>query len=416
MNKTGHRQVVQSRRSLVDTTADALELLQKGVFSHTLLTFWGSKGMGKTTLLENIKQTLAESYTAVSIETLDVEGLALDKIRASLPNEAAETSAQAVRVILLDNIDDLLRRSVEGDAFFEFEQEIILPLIEGGKTLIITTSQIELNQWREDDIRVRLANIRIPDWEEHEVAAMAESAGMDANEVFALTFGQPKAVSWLLKEQALSAKAIAERATDYFLEGLPAEARGIAEIICLMPVFNAFVLQKIINTNRSEPEAQYMQCLTWLKEYIRRGLVFWDVSVGSYRFTDSAVRRLLARRVLNEAPGRYQEIQQMACDYFQEEAKGPGYLHLNLVSAIYHRAQTMRLQASGEVGEILLAWVQENLEDWRSARWGEVLAAWQNGAGEEAVRHEIEHLIGVKYFSAIESEINKAGRMMEETL
>jgi hypothetical protein len=142
--------------------------------------------------------------------------------------------------------------------------------------------------------------------------------------------------------------------------------------------------------------------------------VFWDVSIGSYRFTDSAVRRLLTRWVLNDTPERYQEIQQMAWEYFQEEAKGPGYLHLHLVSAVYHRAQTMRLQASRDVGETIIKWVKDNVEDWQSARWSDVLVAWQSGAGEESVRQEIEHLIGVKNFSAIEAEIIKASQMQAE--
>jgi hypothetical protein len=411
MNKIGEKQIEQSRMSLVDEAARALEQLQKGEFTPTLLTFWGSKGMGKTRLLKSISQSLGEKYPSLPIQFLNVENMQLDEIKNSLASEV-----KGVRVILLDNIDDLLRRSTEGDAFFEFEQEIVLPLIERAETLIIATSQIELNQWREDDIRVRLLNIQIPAWEEYEVAAMAKNAGMDANEVYALTFGQPKAVSWLLKTQTLSAKELAGKAAEYFLEGIPDDAREIADIICLMPIFNAFVVQKMVNSDPSRPEVPYMQCLKWLKEYIRRGLVVWDVSIGSYRFTDSAVRRLLARWVLNDTPDRYQKIQQMAWDYFQEEARGPGYLHLHLVSAVYHRAQTMRLQASREVGETIFAWVQNNLDGWRSARWGEVLAAWQGGAGEEAVRQEIEHLIGVKYFSAIEAEIIKASRTMEETL
>lgn len=401
----------QSRMSLVTFAFKTLEQLEKGDFAPALITFWGSKGMGKTTLLENIYRFFSKNHPSVAVQLLDLEGPSLNELQDLLSQKNSGEEQQEPRVLLLDNIDDLLRRSIAGEVFFEFEQEIILPLIERADTLIIATSQIELNQWREDDIRVRQVNIQIPAWEEHEVAAMAQKAGMDANEVFALTFGQPKAVGWLLKNQSLSAKELAGKATDYFLEGIPDEARSIAKIICLMPVFNAFVLQKMVNPDPSQPEeVPYMECLAWIKEYIRRGLVFWDVSIGLYRFTDSAVRRLLARWVLNNEPEHYQKIQRMARAYFEEEAKGPGYLHLYLVSAVYHRGQTMRLQASREVGEAVAHWVQDNLEDWQSARWDDVLAAWQGGAGEESVRQEIEHLIGVKYFSIIEAEIIRAGQ------
>jgi hypothetical protein len=291
-----------------------------------------------------------------------------------------------------------LRKTKDGKEFFDFEQNVILPIIEQGRTLIIASSQIELNQWSEDDVRVRQVNYRIPALTIEEVNAIVSRSGIDAKGIYSLTFGQPQVVSWLVEKPQRSEKELSELASDYFLEGIPDEACQIAEIICLLPVFNAFLLQKILNRDDSKSKVQYLDCLDWLKEYIRRGVIYWDVSIGSYRFTDSAVRRLLARWVGYEKSALFREVQQIASRYFQEESQSPGYLHLHLVSTIYHIAQTLIDHPQEKIGDDCLKWIREHLTSWAGASWSEIISAWRSGAGELAVREELIHVIGIEYF------------------
>ena len=150
---------------------------------------------------------------------------------------------------------------------------------------------------------------------------------------------------------------------------------------------------------------------------MRRGLVYWDVEIGSYRFTDSAVRRLLARYFAYQQPDKFYARHEFAMKHFQAEARSPGYLHMHLPSAIYHSARILTLQEKPieDVGQACLEWVQSNLNGWLSARWDEVLENWNNGLGEQAIRGEIFEMIGKAPFDAITRELEMVKRKMEVT-
>jgi len=119
----------------------------------------------------------------------------------------------------------------------------------------------------------------------------------------------------------------------------------------------------------------------------------------------------LFRHILFSDPDRFDKVQQVASEYFQSEARSPGYLHLHLLSAIYHMAQAERKLSQLVTGQQCLAWFGSNRESWQSARWGEVLAAWQTGAGEKAVCEEIQGLIGLRQYNALTRKIKKSGNV-----
>jgi putative protein kinase ArgK-like GTPase of G3E family len=60
----------QSRMSLVTFAFETLEQLKKGDFAPALITFWGSKGMGKTTLLENMHRFFSKNRPSVAVQLL----------------------------------------------------------------------------------------------------------------------------------------------------------------------------------------------------------------------------------------------------------------------------------------------------------------------------------------------------------
>jgi hypothetical protein len=401
-----------SRIPLLEAASRAFENIQKGQ-GPALITFWGNPGIGKTTLLNSIARYLQTERHAPLIEAVWKNNLLQSaQLREALRQESSDRSRDKTIVVVIDNIDRLLR--TDSQAFFNFEQDVILPMIERDGFLILTTSQIELNQWREDDVRVRQVNYHIPTLTIDEVAALLSTTGIPAEKVYELTFGQPKVASWLLEDPMPDEKKIAKRAWEYFLEDIPENALHIASLISLLPIFNIYLLQQILKMETQE-EAPYSDCLEWIKEYIRRGLVYWDVSIGSYRFTDSAVRRLLARRVLYEQLEKFNEVNRVALNYYQAESASPSYLHMHLVSAIYHLAQTNRTLNQPEIGEECLNWVKSKTNSWLSAHWAEVIKAWVNGAGEPAVAEEISILLGPKYFKKITQQVRTAKRNLDAT-
>jgi hypothetical protein len=132
-----------------------------------------------------------------------------------------------------------------------------------------------------------------------------------------------------------------------------------------------------------------------------------------YRFTDNAVRRLLARQILFQSRKKFDEVHRVASEYYQAEATRPGYLHMHLVSAIYHLAQTINASGSQEIGKQCLNWVKSKINSWLSARLDEVIVAWENGAGEQGIAEEIKALIGQNYFKKITQQIKTAKRNLE---
>lgn len=397
----------ESRKPLLDAAVDALKNISipNGL---ALVTFWGNKGVGKTALLANIARQLAADYSVEGIEIDKIGQRSVEDIKQAIWQRLETLSIDRLVVVLLDDLDELLRR--DSDSFFEFERTVIQSLIEKGNVLILCTSCIELNQWREDDVRIRQVNHQIEAMVDEEVMSLLSDTGIPAKKAYHLTFGHPKVANWLREDPALTDKQLAGKSWEYFLEEIPEEAHSIAEIIHCFPLFNIFILQKTYKSLIGR-ELDYLVCLEWIKEYIRRGLLYWDVSVGSYRFTDSAVRRLLARHLLYNDPDKFDKVQQIASGYFQSEARSPGYLHLHLVSAVYHIAQAGRKLSQQATGQQCLEWFGLNREIWQSARWGEVLSAWQSGAGEKAVCEEIQELISLRQYNAFTREIKKAGNL-----
>jgi hypothetical protein len=403
------------RLSFLEKVVDAYQSLESGQSNQVLLTFWGNKGIGKTTLLLKIVRHLTINF-AVSPIFIDMNSDSFDEVKVAVDKAIENLDQEKHSVVLFDNIDVLLRTPAGGAEFFEFEHNIILPLIERRDVLIVTSSQIEINQWREDDVQISQSSYHLPAFHREDVLQMFSESGLDAETAYDFTLGQPAAVQWLLENPNYGKEEIAQKAFHYFLEGIPETAIKIAEIISVLPIFNGFVLKEIISQD-NKASVEYMDVLEWLKEYIRRGLVYWDVEIGSYRFTDSAVRRLLARYFAYQQSNKFYARHEFAMQYFQAEARSPGYLHMHLPSAIYHYAQILTLQGKSvkEVGKNCMQWIQSNLNAWLSARWDEVLENWKNGLGEQAIRDEIIEMIGKATFDTITSELEAVKRKMEVT-
>jgi hypothetical protein len=325
----------------------------------------------------------------------------LDEIRNGISNNINTLEADHSLAVLLDNFDLLLRNDIDGSDFFALEREIILPAVEKGSCLFIITSQIELTQWREDEVRQCQQSFLIPSFSRRETNTFIQKRGLDSRSVYDLTFGHPKAIDWLWKEPGLSEEDISTKAFDYFLEGLAPDIQQLAGQVCLMPLFNPFLLHSIESEGTSGAGILYLKHLDQIRELIGVGLVYWDISVGAYRFRDNAVRRLLARRLRLRNPQPFQNVNEIANEYYQSEARSAGYLHRHLVCAVYHKANTLRGQENNDVSEICWNWVCENLTNWIGAQWPEVLEMWVSGNHDPAFAEEMKDLIGLKAFEKI---------------
>jgi hypothetical protein len=169
-------------------------------------------------------------------------------------------------------------------------------------------------------------------------------------------------------------------------------------------MFNIYILREIQKDREGDRMGQD-DLLTWynerINELIRQWIVQFDTQVGAYRFTDHAVRRLIARDFAMNHVREFRRIQKIAAEYYQEEAKGISYLPQIFVSAVYHLAQTQKALTQEDRGDYCLRWMKDMRNIWRGARWEQVLKNWENGVGDSSIVEELESLIGQKYYSRI---------------
>lgn len=371
-----------------------------------LLNFWTYRGGGKTTFLYKVLAALSAPESAV----IGVWDVATSKLEPMIQEilHAVETATQAKKVVLLDNLDALLRTG-DGEAFFELERQLVLKLLERKDTLLITTSQIPVMQWSEYEVRIAQENHPIPALTESEVAQIAEAWSLDFDKLFIQSLGYPRILYWLSESPNITPTELAQRIEDYFLIGLPSETKELAFVASLLPLFDVGVLRDVLQTEENaEQEGLYADYVDRIRELIGIGLVVWDMQMGTYRFCNSTVRRLLARSFCLLRPVEYESIHNKSALYYQAESRRAGYLHYTLISALYHMAQGQYVREPATVGEHCLKWVRNNLSTWKGADWDAVLSAWQSGAGDESVRKELRVLLGTQFTDEI-------GRLLEET-
>jgi hypothetical protein len=242
---------------------------------------------------------------------------------------------------------------------------------------------------------------------------MVKGTKLDAETVYNLTFGQPKAVEEYLSHRKWTQQETARFASNYFLEELPPETREIAQMVSLLPAFNVYILRKVQGNANTEDDGLLAQYNEQINELTRRWIVQFDTDSGAYRFTDNAVRRLLALHYAASRPKQFNDIQGIAAEYFQEEAKSASFLPQLIVSAIYHQAQSSRAQSPGKRGAHCVKWVQSMRDHWNGANWKQVIDKWESGDGDPELKNEIRSLIGDRYHKKISEMFSEYKKEME---
>lgn len=409
---------VPFREHIVEVAQHTVETLLENS-ALRLLNLWAARGGSKTMLLQQMGERLDAVEGSSVLGLWDLEtGDAVQIQREVL--SAVEAAKSAKKVVLLDNLDALLRGD-EGEVFFHFEEETIHRLIEREDVLIIVTSEIELRQWHEYDVRAAQKSYRIPPLTAEEVAPLATKWAIPPEHAFELTMGHPQALEWLRNQPDISEEELAAKSQDYFLDGLSTESRRLALAACLLPSFDVAVLRRVLPPDQADPSTEfsesestgmYLDYFDQIRELMGAGLVAWDIESGAYRFTDGAIRRLLARSVRLGQPETFDHIHREAADYYSAEARHAAYLHYSLVNAIYHLAQAHRSEGRPKVARRCDEWVQSNLKRWIGADWAAVIRTWQTGIDDDSLKEEIQALIGLDAFSEITRLLETGARSL----
>jgi hypothetical protein len=390
----------------------------EGLYDETrpaLLVFWASQGGGKTAFLSLISEFCETMEDTVTLGLWDVSASPPDNLVQEIIGVVERSRSTENKIVLLDNIDALL--SVDDDApFFAFEREVIHRLIEKEDILVIATSQMAIEQWREYDVRVRQKNYHIPPLTSGEVKQLAQKCRLDPQKALETSLGHLQVLTWLCREPDLTSEEIDRKVDAYFLVDMSDEAQELARVASLLPVFNVAILRSVFPLQEAETDSFYAGYVERIRELTATGLVSWDVEVGAYRFCDATVRRLLARSYRHRRPADFLRVHRLAASYYQREALRATYLHQSIVSALYHLIQLHRSEESRTVSKECLQWIEGQEGAWIGADWEAVNRAWQTGAGDPSVVEEMKSLIGEEAFDRISRLLDKAKQTTEVAL
>lgn len=368
------------------------EVVGKGL---RLITLWASKGGGKTTLLERIAQDFKSKEGADVSGPWNVAEFEQDwrNLLLAIQREVETLTAGNRKALLLDNLDRLLSID-DGKAFFEFEKELIHPLVEREDILIIVASQVELKKLERYELRKRRISLQVPTMTRAELAEDAAFCGMTSSEMYEISLGYPQAVNWLRQDPQMSKSELACQANDYLVESLSQPVRDVARVASLLPTFSVPILRLLLFPSETGNQGGYGDFIEWLRELAGTSLITWDVNIGAYRFCDGNLRRLLARCLSHRDPDEYLRVRKQAVEYFDEEVQYAMYLQNSLPSAVYHRARLLHSEGVVQVGEICRDWVEHQILAWTGADWDLVAKAWLTGANDPMLAGELQDLLG----------------------
>jgi ATPase family associated with various cellular activities (AAA) len=384
-----------SRRQHVDYVLKVVTTFKPGV-SPAIIIFCGSRGCGKSTILEELRQKLAACPDVCLLGKWSFEEMQPPEVEAGIRAVWEGLPAGQTGVILIDHLDEPLRQDGHDEQILhKFEQEIMSEAVMRRNLMIVATSTEELRIWCDPDVRSQAHTIQLTPLQPEEVARAAEEHGLDGNRAMQISCGHPQVLAWWLAEPSLGEEEIARRAVEFFLAGMPAEDRQVALLAAAMPQLDSFIMLTALE------DASQLAALEKVHMLMNAGLVHWEDTYGYYYFYDSSVRQLLARRLFYADPDKFDDTHRKASDYFKELARGAVYLERFLVGAVYHSAYAQRDLPTVRNGTAILTWLKKAGEYWLNANWAKVITAWETGAKESAVREEIIGLIGAEKFAAI---------------
>ncbi len=393
--------LLPSRMDLFNKILSALKDMKGSTDTPLLFIFWGSRGSGKTTFLNTVKEKLSDNSDAEILGFWNATDFTASTLSSAIKKSIGEKSSKP-KLILIDNLDSFLQDS-SGMELFDFESNVLLPLIQREDTIIITGSQIEINLWQEYDVRVRQENRQLTPLRIDEIKEVILETDINSDHAQTITFGHPKILEEFLAHPNWTEKEASAYANKYFLHGFSNDIKELTEKASLFPAFDIFILRKIMEGGTEDDKKDQTDMLTGyndkIHELTRRWIVQFDIQAGAYRFTDDAVRRLISRNTELTLNNEFIHIHQIAAEYYQEEAKNTSYLAQLFVSAIYHLAHSQTGKSKDNSGAICLRWVRNMQNKWFGANWEQILSAWE--FGNNTVKEEIILLIGPRYYSKI---------------
>jgi len=398
--------VSQSRSELMKWLLKVLEDSRAGG-EFALINLWGCLGVGKSHFLKALQTLFETQPNTVVFTPWNAGQIVPDELARQIKQTVQDASETSIKVLLVDDLESLSPEDGSDlPAFLELETQLIAELIQRQDILFIITSTHELRQWHHFEIKMRQVSLPLPPIDKSAIQAVADQLHKPYSEVYAATYGYPLALAWLEDHPQASQLELDQYIAEELLGALSVNLQHVALISSLLLDFDMAVLQKAAQAAGIELAKNYYDHSLLVQQLAIAGFVAHDIRNGGYRYTNSAVRRLLARLYRSRSAHAFNAVHTAMADFYQQEAHRTNFLHQFLVNAIYHIAWGHVEQRMDTASRACQEWIIQMTPAWIGADWQLVLHTWESGRGNPDVVEEIIELIGLDTYQKIADHMN----------
>ncbi len=341
-----------------------------GTPAESVINFWGIKGIGKTWLLNHLHYTYQYKKDFKSVfdyptftlfysfppdskkfvfktMTTQLAGEAISQLPSDFIKDQqrnlnlaqksgsvqalvvalSEISKQITPLILFDNTE-----SVASNKWEKVEKEIIEPLVQTNRVIIVVAGRREIPRWRRFEVRRRLmdtSHSMVQPFNSELAAKQIQKADypfpIDTDVVFPYTAGSPYLVDrlarsislwssqetdeafdreWLARHHKDDLLQILQNTENEMLERVPQKLRAVLSILSPLRFYRLEALKFMLiqeNANsKQKSDGYYLGILRDLEQ--KTEVVWWDRKQRAY-VTSTVIRKLVNKKLLLEGEG-----------------------------------------------------------------------------------------------------------------
>jgi hypothetical protein len=357
-----------------------------------ILNLWSPLGLDGKLLLSTIQRMLRQEKFLDPVQVVEIE-------KGNLQVLAAMETPE-IGVLLVNGLDQV----VGTDSFYDVET-LLSKRLDSSNAIIIVFTNMPAIPWEQNRLWKCTTNRQLGPLKREQVEIIARDGGFDPEDAWNATFGYAPVLQYWVDNPSMSEQEIAAEVFAASIGNSSRETQEIIALASLLPFFSVASLRAAKGSAGDEDE--YDRLTDSIKDLISIGVIFWDMDSGWYRFTDGALRRLLARKMIAERGDEVAAVRARAWEYFCAEALRPTYLQYSLVSAVYFLALGSSV-SQNEAGQLSLRWIERSLPGWQGADWYAVLQAWRKAGGDWHVEDELRQQIGDETYDSITRLIGMA--------
>lgn len=313
---------------------------------------WENNEIKREELIRELWKQLANQ---LNIETTILEQASPEEWANEFVAQVTSWSSDYIVLIMLDTIDDLIRKNE--DSFFWLEQNLIERLVLTGKVLLIFTSRGELRTWRRFQVRQRVDSHRLTAFDS-EVASKEINTDISTSQiVFTHAFGHPLVTDYIgtllekdennkelvdLDSKGMDLSSIRDVLREVINEIFSPLSESMAKITKYISVLRwvsaeslRYLTEKLNVKQQGHGDVYYLDQITTLQS---NHLLYWNNMQKNYEF-DTVLRQLMTHFLEIDDSHLFGLANMNAFTFHLEHLdKYPQYLARYIPELLYHRA------------------------------------------------------------------------------